>query len=47
MADDTPSAGTETWKGIKLKEREVCHLCPDKREKGLDDLSIVLELRQH
>lgn len=45
MVGDTASAGTEARKVMKLKEWEVCHLCPDKREKGLDELSIVLELR--
>lgn len=45
MAGDTPSAGTEAWKGMKLKEWEVWHLCLDKRGKGLADLNILLELR--
>lgn len=43
MAGDTPS--TEAWEGMKLEEQEVSGLCPDKKGKGLYDLSAVLELR--
>jgi len=45
MAGDIPTAGTEAWQRMKPKKQDVCHLCTDKREKGLGDLSVVLELR--